>query len=73
MVATGARQAKVSATCHYYSQLVAHCLYLQKLPFPSQAFDQIKKDLPRTFADEAFFNQKSKVGQQTLPAIERIC
>ena len=52
-----------SAAPDYYYHLVK---YSEKLveDFPTKNVQQIKIDLPRTFADEVFFNQKSQIGKE---------
>ena len=73
LTVTGARQAQVSNQPGYYKKLVNHCRRLTESGYPSVAFQQIKKDLNRTFSDEKFFNHQTTTGQQTQLAIERVC
>ena len=43
------------------------------MTYPSVNSTQIKLDVPRTFSDEAHFSVSSKVGQEELEKIERVC
>ena len=41
--------------------------------YPSQNLSQVQVDMPRTFAEESFFNLKTSLGKETIAMIERIC
>ena len=65
MLATGAYQAMLMAPPDYYESLLQ---FSQSLPqtYPSQNLHQIRLDLPRTFADEPYFNQSTAIGKEVM-------
>ena len=63
LLASGALNMQMSYPENYYFDLVA---FSEKVceEYPTQHFHQIKVDLPRTFADEVFFNKNSSIGKE---------
>ena len=73
LITSGALQSMYSAPEGYYDCLVLECEKLKTIKCQLPSFHQIKLDMHRTFADEAFFSSKGEQGKLTLLAIERIC
>lgn len=72
MLASGAYQAMSAAKQNYYESLIWYS-ETKSLSYPSQNLHQIKLDLPRTFADEPYFDKNTAIGQEVIKSIERVC